>query len=82
MAATTPPLGQPGAPYSIAGPVNQADRANLERIASLMIVAEAGRPVYQCDLFDDLGVRHRSGSAVSQQAPRLASPGASGHARP
>jgi phage gp29-like protein len=58
--AATPPLGQHGAPYSITGPVNQADRANLERIASLMIVAEAGRPVYQCDLFDDLVVRDMS----------------------
>jgi phage gp29-like protein len=49
-----PPQGQQGAAYSITGPVDQATGANLERVASLFTLAEAGRPSYQCDLFDDL----------------------------
>ena len=56
----TPPSGQQGTAYGLVAPSNQANGANLERIAAIMVQAEAGRPAYQCDLFDDLVIRDPS----------------------
>lgn len=50
----TPPQGQQARQYGITIPGKPADRANLERVASIFVMAEFGFPVSQCDLFDDL----------------------------